>query len=88
MYTYGVVYLLRVQWGGDHCPSRHLLGIVCHVSVNFVMRMPCQGCLCCLCICPNAYARQYLSKLNLVDFECFGALDQMCFFGTAESFQF
>ena len=50
--------------------------------------MPCQECLCCLCICPDAYAHQYLSKLNLIDFEYFGALDQMCFFGTAESFQF
>ena len=27
--------------------------------------MPCQECLCCLCICPDAYARQYLNILNL-----------------------
>ena len=44
------------------------------------MRMPCRECLCCLWICPDAYARQYLNKLDLIGFEYFGALDQMCFF--------
>ena len=27
--------------------------------------MPCQECLCCLCICSDAYARQYLTKKQL-----------------------
>ena len=38
--------------------------------------------LCCLCICPDAYARQYLNILNLIGFEYFGALDQMCLLST------
>ena len=49
--------------------------------------MPCQECLCCLCICPDACARQYLNKLNLSDFEYFEHWTRWVFFGTAESFQ-
>ena len=58
------LYQLIFQWVGDHCPSRHLFEIGCHVLLNLEIQTPCLICLCCRLLGPYEYVHNYLDKLD------------------------